>query len=286
MTSFDVIRRLKRIFPGTRMGHTGTLDPMATGVLPIALGQATKIIEYLENDDKIYQTSMVLGAVSDTQDAWGKIEYTGAKNIATEQIWRVLQKFTGTIEQIPPMYSAVHYNGQRLYDLARRGIEVERPPRLVHIRRLDLLKQTVNEDGLPEVHLEVECSKGTYIRTLCYDIGQELGTGAYMSALLRVRSGQFTLNTAHTLDEILDQGNPEEFLLPVDYPLHHFQRFDVQDARDRTRIKNGNRIAVTESRPGELIRIYDQDCLLAIARQVAVDGKQFIQPVKVFGNKN
>ena len=188
MTSFDVIRRLKRIFPRIKMGHTGTLDPMATGVLPVALGQATKIIEYLENVDKVYRASMVLGAVSDTQDAWGKIEYTGAKSIDAKQVPGVLEKFVGTIEQIPPMYSALHYQGQRLYDLARQGIEVERPPRSIHIKRLDLLEQTINEDGFPELHLEVECSKGTYIRTLCYDIGQELGTGAYMSALLRVRS--------------------------------------------------------------------------------------------------
>lgn len=285
MTSFDVIRRLKRLFPRTKIGHTGTLDPMARGVLPVAIGEATRIIEYLENDDKVYRAAMVLGGTSDTQDAWGTIQYKqDLKEVYPEQIAQVLRSFTGPIWQVPPMYSALHYQGERLYELARKGVEVEREARPVEIKKLDFLGQAMDEEGHQVLYLEVECSKGTYIRTLCHDIGQSLGTGAYMSDLIRVRSGGFDLSHSHSLDEIFNAEDPKALLLSIDHPIGHFKRLDVRNAVESARLRNGNRIAISEPSLEGMLRIYDGDRLLAIARPVIIDGDSFIQPVKVFGN--
>ncbi|MCX5780784.1 MAG: tRNA pseudouridine(55) synthase TruB, partial [Firmicutes bacterium] len=193
MTSFMVIKKLKKIFPGSKLGHLGTLDPMAQGVLPVAIGFATRLIEYVSETDKVYRATMTLGGISDTQDAWGNIVYKSDVYFDAQELPAILARYTGTIGQIPPMYSAVHYQGARLYELARQGITVDREAREIEIDYIRLLSTDRDEDGRPRIDLEVGCSKGTYIRTLCHDIGIELGSGAYLSALTRIRAGAFSL---------------------------------------------------------------------------------------------
>ncbi|HPT70087.1 MAG TPA: tRNA pseudouridine(55) synthase TruB, partial [Syntrophomonas sp.] len=169
MTSFDVLKKIKKIIPKTKLGHLGTLDPMAAGVLPVAMGHATRLIEYIEDSDKTYHARMTLGGVSDTQDAWGNIERTGCSSYRSEDLLKILTEFTGTIKQIPPMYSAVHHQGQRLYELARQGLEVERIAREIEIKSLQMLRSGEDTEGNPTIELVIKCSKGTYIRTICHD---------------------------------------------------------------------------------------------------------------------
>lgn len=282
MTSFDVIRYLKKVLPSaTKMGHLGTLDPMAKGVLPIALGKATKLITYLEDEDKAYIAEMVLGGFSDTQDAWGRITYTGKTCFKEDDLYSILERYTGFIEQIPPMYSAVHYNGKRLYELAREGIVVERKSRRVFIKELKLLDIDKQRD-LPVIKLYVECSRGTYIRTLCHDIGFELGTGAYMADLVRVRSGVFRLEDACSLEDITDIDRLETLILPLDYPLQNMEAYYLTSEKEIRAVQNGNRIPCRSFRPGtDRVKLYKDNQLLAIANLQKVDDKYFLQPEKV-----
>lgn len=266
------------------MGHLGTLDPMATGVLPVALGHATRLIEYMEDSNKVYQATMTLGAVSDTQDAWGNIEATGKSSYRSDELSSILEEYTGMIQQIPPMYSAVHHQGTRLYELARQGIEVERPARQIEIISLQMLGSGQNEAGQPTIDLEVQCSKGTYIRTLCHDIGQRLGTGAYMSKLIRTRAGIFHLEEALTLEELADiKPNIEARLMPLDYPLQHWPALTLNNPEDLIRVNNGNHVKAPADIPAGLIRIYDPEGqLLAIAKTVSEADYHVAQPLKVF----
>lgn len=206
LISFDVIRKLKKVFPRkTKLGHLGTLDPMAQGVLPIAIGEATKIIPYTEDENKEYIATMVLGGSSDTQDAWGQISYRPEVNVDLNNLKSIMLAYQGNIKQIPPMFSAVHHEGQRLYDLARQGIKVERTEREACIEEIELIKSDL-ELEYPQITFRVVCSRGTYIRTLCHDIGEKLGTGAFLSALLRSRAGTFKIEDAIRLDDILSNG--------------------------------------------------------------------------------
>lgn len=198
-TSHDVVAKLRGIFHMKKIGHTGTLDPDAMGVLPVCVGKATKVCSLLTDQDKTYQAGVRLGVSTDTQDLTGTIINTCQVDVTEEQIREVLDKFVGEIQQIPPMYSAVKVNGKRMYELARQGKEVERKPRKItihniQIESMDLLKN--------EFSIEVTCSKGTYIRTLCHDIGEQLGCGAAMKSLVRTRVGNFLLEEAQTLAEI------------------------------------------------------------------------------------
>lgn len=271
------------------MGHLGTLDPMAEGVLPVALGKATRLIEYIPDAEKVYCASMTLGGVSDTQDAWGTIMDTGNSSYDKAQLVSVLHEFTGMIQQIPPMYSAVHHQGTRLYELARQGIEVERPSRLIEIISLQLLGTGQNEAGQPVIDLEVECSKGTYIRTLCHDIGQKLGTGAYMSKLIRTRAGLFTIQDAYTLEELEPKaGSIEDIIKPLDYPILNIPSLSLHKQEDIYRINNGNQVAVESENTEGLVRVYmDPEeagpvSLLAIAKIMTNGHNKYIQPLKVF----
>ncbi|HOB11781.1 MAG TPA: tRNA pseudouridine(55) synthase TruB [Syntrophomonadaceae bacterium] len=281
ITSFDVIRRLKRCFPrGTRIGHLGTLDPMATGVLPIAIGQATRIIPYLERGDKEYIASMTLGAVSDTQDAWGNITDCQSAFVNREQVEAVLPLFKGIIWQEPPMYSAVHHDGIRLYELARQGQTVTRKKRPVEIKSLELLGFD-NRDRYPVAELRIVCSRGTYIRTLCHDMGQKLGTGAFLSALTRTRSGEFTLAEATSLDEALDCWS--NLLLPLDYPLQHWPAVILRTPEDVRGMENGQTIVAAMELSANLVRVYRPDkTLLAIAQVRRRDDKDYLKPERVF----
>lgn len=287
-TSFAVLKKLQKIIPPSKMGHLGTLDPMAEGVLPVALGQATRLIEYIPDADKTYCARMAIGAVSDTQDAWGTIVNTANSSYDLANLTAILQDFTGRIQQVPPMYSAVHHQGKRLYELARQGIEVERPSRSVEIKNLELLDTGCDEAGQPFADLKVECSAGTYIRTLCHDIGQRLGTGAYMSKLVRTRAGIFALEDAHTLEE-LEQftGSFKDIIKPLDYPLKSLAAIYLHEPADIYRIQNGNQVLVDSIISDGLVRVYksreaEPASLLAIGRITTQDDSRYIKPQKVF----
>jgi tRNA pseudouridine55 synthase len=284
MTSFDVLKKIKKIIPKAKLGHLGTLDPMAAGVLPTAVGYATRLIEYIEDNDKTYRACMTLGGVSDTEDAWGKIEKTGCISYESEDLLKILAEFTGFIKQIPPMYSAVHYQGQRLYELARQGLEVERSAREIEIKSLQLLGQGKDAVGNPTVDLEITCSKGTYIRTLCHDMGQRLGTGAYMSQLTRTRAGIFDIKDSLTLTELEDiKADIEAHLMPLDYPLRHWPVLTLDNSEDIMRVNNGNHIKAPTDLPAGMIRINDSaGRLVAVAKTVSEPGYYLAQPLKVF----
>ena len=236
-TSNDVVVKLKGILHERRVGHSGTLDPMATGLLVIFAGRATRAVEFAERDEKRYLASLRLGQTTDTQDVTGNILETRPVHIEAEELERTLARFRGEQTQIPPMYSAVRVAGRRLYDIARKGGEVERAPRRVTVRELTLLGRE-GEDWL----LDVRCSKGTYIRTLCHDIGQSLGCGGCMSALRRTEAGGFSVKDAVGIEEIQrlrDEGRIEERLLPTDR-LFSREKACAATAEEEKRIRCGS----------------------------------------------
>jgi tRNA pseudouridine55 synthase len=215
MTSTDVVRWLLRKTKAGKAGHIGTLDPGAAGVLPICLGKATRLAEYHSDQGKSYRAEITLGITTDTQDAFGQELSRIVPRVSREQFANTLENFLGVIEQEPPMYSAVRKNGRHLYEYARQGIDVAREKRQVEIKRLDLVEW--HEETFPRVLFDVECSKGTYIRTLCHDIGAALGCGAHMSFLLRLSAGKFMLDATYTLEEIdqaLADGDEHMLLAP------------------------------------------------------------------------
>jgi tRNA pseudouridine55 synthase len=219
MTSADVVYWLRRELKLKKIGHTGTLDPGVAGVLPVCLGQATRLAEYLTNQGKGYRAEMTLGICTTTQDGYGETLQSVQPNLKEEDVQAVLPEFTGGIEQLPPMFSAVRKDGKHLYEYARAGVEVERKVRSAHIYSI-VLKKWLAED-FPRAMMDIECSKGTYIRTICHDIGQRLGCGAYMSYLVRWRSGPFKLEESWTLEEIksaVGQGD-RSFLLGAEKGL-------------------------------------------------------------------
>lgn len=212
-TSMDVCAKLRGVFHEKRVGHAGTLDPMATGVLPVFVGRATRAADFVAEGEKEYVAQLRLGVVTTTQDVTGDILETHVLPAGVgEALAAVLPRFTGELEQVPPMYSAIKKEGKKLYELARKGIEVERKPRRITIHALELLSQ----DGPADFTLRVVCSKGTYIRTLCHDIGQALGCGGTMAALRRTRVGQFDIGQAVTLDELVQAPGPAAFLRGVE----------------------------------------------------------------------
>ena len=209
MTSFDVVARVRKITKEKKVGHTGTLDPEASGVLLICLGKATKIIDYMMENEKAYRVSFKLGIVTDTYDLEGKIiREKDASNVDKEEIIRVISNFVGNIKQVPPMYSALKQNGVKLYELARKGIEVKREARDITIYKIE------NIDIQDEICMDVYCSKGTYIRSLCFDIGEELGVGATMTKLCRIKNGNFTLENGLNIDD-LNEENVKERIISI-----------------------------------------------------------------------
>lgn len=284
MTSFDAVRKIKRQVKPEKVGHLGTLDPMAEGILPIAIGHGTRLIEYITDTTKTYRTTMVCGGISDTQDCWGTITPLEETAPASrETIEQVLSQFRGYIEQIPPMYSAVHHEGKRLYELARQGITVERPARTVCISRLELLGISQDEAGKQEISLRVECSEGTYIRTLCHDIGQKLGSGAYMKQLVRERWGAFSLQNAIPLEEAAE--NWQQHLLDPLQVLHDLPSYLLQSEENQQAIWFGNAIPCPEDFPEgkQVLLIKPDGTLAAIAgKQQGKTGGWEVQPYKVF----
>ena len=240
-TSFDVIAVVRRLTGQKKLGHTGTLDPNATGVLPVLLGTATKTQDLILNHDKSYTAEFQLGKTTDTLDIWGTVTGECESSVTEEQIRRVIPNFTGEIEQIPPMYSALKVDGKKLYELAREGKTVERKARTVHFYEID-----IKEINLPYVRFSVTCSKGTYIRTLCHDIGQKLGCGGCMEELIRTRSGNFTWEDSMTLAEVeeaVKDGTIEDRVIRIGQVLKDYPEIFCTREGDRL-LKNGN--ALTE----------------------------------------
>ena len=249
-TSQDVTARLRRVFNTRRIGHGGTLDPMATGVLPVFVDRATRGVEFFEHAEKAYETTIRLGLTTDTEDVFGKVLTEQAVSVSWEEFLEILSKFRGKIQQIPPMYSALKVNGQKLCDLARKGREVERQPREIEIFQLDCLE--FNGDT---ARLLVRCSKGTYIRTLCKDIGQALGCGGCMAALRRVQAGEYTIDEAVPLQTLLDSENPEQYLRPVDSMFRNHPAVTLT-ANQEKRCRNGNSFSI--QLPDGTYRAYSQ----------------------------
>ena len=233
-TSQDVVSKLRGVLKTRRIGHGGTLDPMATGVLPVFVGRATRGVEFFEHAEKTYEATLRLGLTTDTEDISGTVLEEKEVSISEADFLGVLPQFRGKIQQIPPMYSALKVNGQKLYDLARKGKEVERQPREIEIFKLECL-----EFNGKEARLRVACSKGTYIRTLCKDIGQALGCGGCMAALRRVTAGEYTIDQAVSLEELVAAENPERYLRPVDSMFHNFPAHTLTPNQEK-RCRNGN----------------------------------------------
>ena len=242
-TSQDVTARLRRVFNTRRIGHGGTLDPMATGVLPVFVGRGTRAVEFFEHAEKTYEATLRLGMMTDTEDVFGNVLETREVHISETEFSAVLQRFRGKIMQVPPMYSALKVNGQKLCDLARKGKEVERQPREIEIYRLDCL-----EFSGETARLLVHCSKGTYIRTLCKDIGEALGCGGCMQSLRRVTAGAYTIEKAVPLQELLETGEPEKYLRAVDSMFTQHPAVTLSTKQEQ-RVRNGNSFS-TPLEPG------------------------------------
>ena len=249
-TSQDVTAKLRGVFQTRRIGHGGTLDPMATGVLPVFVGRATRGVEFFEHADKVYETVLRLGITTDTEDITGTVLTQRDAFVTGEMAENVLEQFRGEILQVPPMYSAIKINGQKLYDLARKGKEVERQPRQITIHELKLLG--MDAEG---IHLRVHCSKGTYIRTLCKDIGQALGCGGCMAALRRTAAGNFTAEQAVPLRELIESSDPGKYLLGVDTLFAHHSAVTLTE-KQALRCRNGNSFSI--DLPEGTYRAYDE----------------------------
>ena len=267
-TSMDVCAKLRGIFREKRIGHAGTLDPMATGVLPVFIGRATRAVEFASESEKEYVAGLKLCVITNTQDTSGEVLETRPVSVTAEELEAVLPQFRGPIQQIPPMYSAIKINGKKLYELARKGREVERKPRDITIHSL-----TVEEQIAPdEFILRVRCSKGTYVRTLCHDIGQALGCGGTMSSLRRTMAAGFTLEQAVTLEQVQQAETPADLLLPVDSYFTHRPALTIGEEAER-KVRNGMTILMPDAAPGEY-RVYGEGgSFLALSR--AEDGKLF-----------
>ena len=236
-TSFDVVAKLRGIFHQKKIGHTGTLDPDAQGVLPVCLGKATRVCDLLTDKDKVYKAVLLLGQETDTQDISGQVLNQAEVNVTEQAVYDAISQFIGRQKQVPPMYSALKVNGKKLYELAREGKTVERKPRPVHFYEIEIL-----DISFPLVRFRVTCSKGTYIRTLCHDIGEKLGCGAAMESLLRTKVGRFTLDDAITLaqtEEAVKKGTIESKILGIEEILAEYPRVCCTKEGDRL-LANGN----------------------------------------------
>jgi len=256
ITSFDVVRKIKKISGEKKVGHTGTLDPLASGVLPVCIGKATKIVEHLMNKNKIYRAEIRLGIITDTYDREGNILHEIVPNVEVNKIYSVLNSFIGEIRQVPPMYSALKVNGKRLYELARKGIEIEREPRKITIYNIDIL--SIN---IPYLEIEVQCSKGTYIRSLCYDIGNKLQCGATMWNLERIATGDFSKENSVNIDyinkNILEQNLIKIEDVFMEYPILKLNSKFTRLALNGVNIKDN--VLINDIYENIMYRVYTHD---------------------------
>ena len=250
-TSQDVVSKLRGVFQTRRIGHGGTLDPMATGVLPVFIGRATRGVEFFEHAEKTYEAVLQLGITTDTEDTTGNVLEEKSVSVTKEQFLAVLEQFRGEIQQVPPMYSALKVNGQKLYQLARKGQEVERQPRTITIHQLDCL-----EFSDTTAKIRVRCSKGTYIRTLCKDIGEALGCGGCMAQLRRVTAGEYAIENAVPLANLVASDNPGKYLLPVDSMFAQYEAVKLTPNQEK-RCRNGGSFSI--QLPDGTYRVYGQN---------------------------
>ncbi len=288
VTSHGVVNEIRKLFPGLKVGHSGTLDPMATGVLPVCLGRATRIVEYIIELPKVYRADVILGKTTDTEDRTGKIiEEKEVPCLKRKEIEAVLKKFTGTIEQSAPLYSAVKHRGKPFYYWTRKGESVPQRIRSSEIYNLKLLEFCCGQE--PHIILDVKCSKGTYVRTLAADIGKAIGCGAHLYALTRFSVGPYTLKNALTTAEITakaTKGMHNEFILPMETALQHFPKIVLADNQIED-LKHGRIIFPDQKELLEmitddsLIRVYDlQGCFRAIAGRVKSEDNVGLKTVK------
>ena len=288
-TSHDVVAKLRGIVGQKKIGHTGTLDPDATGVLPVCLGKATKLCDMLTDKNKTYETVMLLGKETDTQDISGNVLCENSTDKLDEEgVKKAILSFVGDYMQVPPMYSALKVNGKKLYELAREGVEVERKARPVTI-----LEIQIKEINLPRVRMEVSCSKGTYIRTLCHDIGEKLGCGACMEELIRTRVSRFKLEDSLTLSqvqELKEAGNLDKILVPIDEMFSDYEAITLKD-EFMSFVYNGNTFMpkhvkqFIELVDGKMVRVYDdKDNFIAIYK--FIKEKYIFKIEKMFYDRN
>ncbi len=270
-TSMDVCAKLRGVFHEKRVGHGGTLDPMATGVLPVFIGRATRAVEFATDSDKEYITGLQLGVITNTQDLTGEVLETRPVPVSREDLAALLPRFTGPLEQIPPMYSAIKIGGKKLYELARKGREVERKARKITVYELELLEEGIAGGPFPAelppdtYLLRIRCSKGTYVRTLCHDIGQALGCGGCMSFLRRSMAGGFFLAESHSLEEVVNHPDPTSLLLPVDKLFSHLPSLTLK-AQGEKKVRNGVSLSTPKLKEGEY-RVYGESgSFLALSR--------------------
>lgn len=280
MTSFDVVSIIKRLTREKRVGHAGTLDPMASGVLPVCLGRGTRVVEFLMDAHKVYRAQIELGVATDTYDAAGKVtSRQDPSGIGRARLETALGSFRGRIQQIPPMYSALKHQGQRLYQLARAGVTVSRKSRVAVVYRLELI-----DFEPPLVTIEVECGKGTYIRSLAHDLGEMLGCGAHLKGLVRLGYGPFAISDAVSLERIEAAGSWQQLAHPMDFVLSHWPAVVVDADRARV-IKNGGSLEIepgpSADGPEGWCRAYSEDgCFLAVLSLNTESGRW--RPEKVF----
>ena len=251
-TSHDVVAKLRGLLRERRIGHAGTLDPMATGVLPVFVGRATRAVEFAAEREKEYLAGLRLGVVTDTQDTTGTVLAERPVSVSQAELEQVLGQFRGEIRQIPPMYSAIKVGGKKLYELARKGQEVERQPRPVTIHSLELVEMESQRDFV----LRVRCSKGTYVRTLCHDIGQALGCGGALFSLRRTQSAGFSLDQAVTMDQVSAHPAPQQLLLSVDRYFSRYPALTLRHGTAEKKLRNGNRLTL-EGQDG-VYRVYSR----------------------------
>ena len=284
MTSFDVVSYLRRILKTKKIGHAGTLDPGAAGVLPVCIGRATKSIEYMMEKDKSYRVELTLGVSTDTQDAEGQVVERHQVHLTEQQIVECINHFIGKIEQIPPMYSAVKVEGKRLYELARTGVTIEREAREVEIYSINILEIFENNT---KVLFDVTCSKGTYIRTLCADIGEKLGCGGHMSFLIRTRAGIFDICHALTLEDIAElaiEGKMNDILVKVEEIFKNLQKVELDEFSTK-KFLNGVfvKLDYLDVKPGETLAVFNNsNVFFALGEVFLKQGKPMMKLKKVF----
>lgn len=281
ITSHGAVSFFRKLLNIKKIGHTGTLDPNAEGVLPICIGKATRVSEYLLTEDKEYRGQLVLGRSTDTQDGDGETIDTSSKIVSEAEIRKSFDKFKGNLSQVPPMYSALKQNGKKLYELAREGITVERKPRDIKIYELEIEEIQDNK----EITFFTKCSRGTYIRTLCNDIGEDLGTFGYMSDLVRVGVGPFSLENSYSKEylENLSIEEVEALLLPIDFALMEFQKIDIEENLYK-KLVNGVKIEMRDKNHliGKTLRVYSRDKFIGIGEIIEKDHLQLLKMNKVF----
>lgn len=277
ISSARVVSLVRRALDMKKVGHTGTLDLEASGVLPVVVGKATRVSDYMMTKDKVYETDIILGAKTDTLDGAGKVIAKSDKEVSRDNFFEIMNSFRGEIEQIPPMYSALKVNGKKLYDLAREGIEIERKKRKVNIYDIDLL-----DFDFPKARIRVTCSKGTYIRTLVDDIGEKLGTFAYVDELIRVRVGEFDIKDAIKSEDLLQISKEDlaKMLYPIDTALKDFDNIKL-DKKYLENLVNGQVVEV-EKNYGKIIRVYCGDDFIGLGNNYNENGKNFLKMEKVF----